>query len=714
MTSKFLHTISAILFFLTVCEPIFAKISIPLIGASNSLDAAILLDDSTSSVIRYAVQDFNKDCEKSTQRNLRLVSKPWEAHQSVLLIPAVVGKNKWLDSLQSCGKIDIQNLKGKWESFIIQPVKNPFPGVKAALVVAGSDPRGVMYGIYEISERIFKSDPQKYWTDAIPKQVKFANWNFGTVTQGPPTFKFRGWFVNDEHGLLGWHHKEGEGNRIEPDEWAAIFESICRLRGNFYTLIEYGQTPDDASLKLANDRGLYVTGSHMHMLISNTSYDWNTYCENKYGHTLPYQWMSHSKEIASFWEDNGVKKHKDHLAIWTLGLKGAGDTDFNEGDPQAPTTVEGQAQVTNQAVQLQKEIVRRNLAPGADPLYMIALRGGLFDQYMTGKIHLPVNTMILWPDDPSFGCIRKLPIEADSVKMPNHGIFYHLTYCDNHWVEWFPLKNVQEQLVKAVNANAVSMAEFNVGDIREIPLKIAMAMDFTWNARPWLDDPNYWRKFTNDWVHRQFEPKDVDRITNLLVRYWDLEMPVRSMIILERLSQYTILDQSILKAIANKPDKKTAMVEYVRQIQVPTGDRYGKLGRDFLLQNAPNWNILWIDANNAKKVVPERRQQFYQDFFLLQVATSRLMNLWGGEIFLAFDDIKSEKFAEAADHFEKASKYITELAEQRKLSEHGKWNNWFNGDQLSPWTNNMWGFHDQKELVAEKELITLLRSPKFN
>jgi hypothetical protein len=203
-----------------------------------------------------------------------------------------------------------------------------------------------------------------------------ASWNFGTVYQGPPTFKFRGWFVNDEHGLLGWHHIAGQPNRIEPDIWARIFETICRLRGNVYTLIDYGATPDTGSLKLANDRGLYITGAHDQVLISNSAYEWNKYSKEKYGSVLPFHWTTHSKEIVSFWTDEGVMRHRNDLAIWTLGLRGQGDVDFYDGDSEAPKSMEDRARITNKAVQIEENLVRENLPPGSKPLFMTALRGG--------------------------------------------------------------------------------------------------------------------------------------------------------------------------------------------------------------------------------------------------------------------------------------------------------------------------------------------------
>ena len=504
MTRTKLPILTLLFFLLNSLASLAAAPEVCILGRRTAQDAVIVLPANASTILRYAVSDFNEDCRESASRELPVVTTLGEAGPRPVILPAVIGKSPLLDRLIAEKRIDIDSIRGQWESFAIIPVSQPFtdcPAIPGALIIAGSDDRGAMYGLYEVSERLLGTDPQKFWTDAVPHRVRNSVWNQGRIVQGPPTFKFRGWFVNDEHALLGWHHREGEDNSIKPEDWAEIFETICRMRGNFYTLIEYGQTPDSASLRLANDRGLYVTGSHMHMLITNTSYafdpgphtwTWDAFCEKVYGKRYPYSWITQREKILRFWEEEGVKRHKDHLAIWTVGLKGANDTDFHENDSTAPRSVVERARLTNEAIRIQTEIVERNL-PGTEPLYMIANRNDLFDQYLTGELQFPENTCILWPDDPSFGVFRLLPEEKHLAKDPLHGIFFHLTFCDNHWVQWYPMSGVQHELVKAVRAGAVSMAEFNVGDIREIPLKTAMAMDLAYDARPWMTDTEHRR-----------------------------------------------------------------------------------------------------------------------------------------------------------------------------------------------------------------------------
>jgi len=71
-----------------------------------------------------------------------------------VIFAGTVGKSALIDRLNREGKIDVSSIKGKWESFLIQVVPAPLPEVASALVIAGSDKRGTIYGIYDLSEQI--------------------------------------------------------------------------------------------------------------------------------------------------------------------------------------------------------------------------------------------------------------------------------------------------------------------------------------------------------------------------------------------------------------------------------------------------------------------------------------------------------------------------------------------------------------------------------
>lgn len=695
---------------LVCCNCLFAK-DLNIHIAGRTIKTSILLPVNTSSVIKYAVGDIRKDCEETTGTSF-LTETQLPVKANTVIIPFEVSNvPAEVAALEKEGKVDFASLRGKWESYIIQPLKDPFGKGYDVLLVAGSDGRGAMYGLYDISERVFGTDPQKLWTDAKPKKVNRADWTFGTITKGEPTFKYRGWFVNDENYLLSWKGPNKDDMRIEPEVWAEIFETMCRMRANFYTIIEYGWSPDSATLKLANDRGLSVMGSHMHMLIANTSHEWFPFTQKKYGKELPYDWSTNRDEMISFWED-AVKKYKDYSAIWPVGLKSWNDRDFCETDPGSPRTPEGRTIFTNDAISEQMKLLHKYLDPAkGQPLCSYVMRADPVLQYHTGKLKFPANTVILWPDNPSFGMMGEVPTKEDFARNPLHGIFFHLTYCDNQWVQWTPLKQVQHELMKAVDANATTMAEFNVGDIRELPLKISMAMDLTNNVNPWKANPDYWRTFTEQWCKKQYSPSNVKKVVDLYEKYWKMEMPCRSTIVVECLSWYTVMPGNILDSLKGKSDIAKSIGDYIaNRVRIPNGDRFGKMGLPYLKESASSWDELYKQAKGASTLVSPSRRQFYFDSFTLQVQTSRLVNHWGADILSAFDAIGKKDYKTAAAHLETATKWLMEMKTERDKAQHDKWKNWFRGEENVSWINSFWGFHIDREIDTDLKLASILKS----
>jgi hypothetical protein len=123
---------------------------------------------------------------------------------NVVVIAGTIGHSPVIDNLIASNAIDVSAIKGKWESFVSQLVKNPAPGTPQALVIAGSDPRGTIYGIYDVSEQIGVS-PWYFWADVPPKKNKNIYVLPDKKVQGPPSVKYRGFFLNDEQpALTNW------------------------------------------------------------------------------------------------------------------------------------------------------------------------------------------------------------------------------------------------------------------------------------------------------------------------------------------------------------------------------------------------------------------------------------------------------------------------------------------------------------------------------
>src|SRR5208337_4332088 len=113
-------------------------------------------------VIR-ATRDLISDVRKVTGDTPSLYTDSLPASRHIILV-GTLGKNAWIDSLVRWNRIDIRRLKDHWETYLISTIPHPFPGVDEALVIAGSDKRGTIYGLYDISSQIGVS-PWYWWAD---------------------------------------------------------------------------------------------------------------------------------------------------------------------------------------------------------------------------------------------------------------------------------------------------------------------------------------------------------------------------------------------------------------------------------------------------------------------------------------------------------------------------------------------------------------------
>lgn len=127
------------------------------------------------------------------------------ASSKPVIIAGTIGSSHAIDSLISKGLLNVSATTNQWEAFTTQLISNPLSGVGKALVVAGSDTRGTIYGIYDISEQIGVS-PWYWWADVavIPRTGIWVDGKSAKV-QGSPSVKYRGLFINDEQpGLTNW------------------------------------------------------------------------------------------------------------------------------------------------------------------------------------------------------------------------------------------------------------------------------------------------------------------------------------------------------------------------------------------------------------------------------------------------------------------------------------------------------------------------------
>ncbi len=148
-----------------------------------------------------------------------------------VVIIGTIDKSLIINKLIKLNKIDVHQLRGKTQKFIIKTIKNPLPGIEEALVIVGSDKLGSIYGIYDLSNEIGVS-PWVKWSGAKLDKKTNLFIEPGTYTKGEPSIKYRGLVLNEDSSIIKtWLSKNKSLNsEIFYDD---IFELILRLRGNY-------------------------------------------------------------------------------------------------------------------------------------------------------------------------------------------------------------------------------------------------------------------------------------------------------------------------------------------------------------------------------------------------------------------------------------------------------------------------------------------------
>ena len=224
--------------------------------------ATLLVDSADFPGVVRAVNDLQADIERVTNRTAAIAHDENNLGSNVIAV-GTVGKSKIIDELIRDHKIDVTPIAGKWESFLIRVVPKPLPGVASALIVAGSDKRGTIYGIYDLSDQIGVS-PWYWWADVPVQHHDELFVKPGTYVQGPPAVKYRGIFLNDEApSLTGWV-KEKYGN-YNHEFYTKVFELLLRLKANYLWPAMWNNAfneDDPLNAPLADEYGMVMGTSH--------------------------------------------------------------------------------------------------------------------------------------------------------------------------------------------------------------------------------------------------------------------------------------------------------------------------------------------------------------------------------------------------------------------------------------------------------------------
>jgi hypothetical protein len=453
-----------------------------------------------------AAGDLQADVERVTGVKPALATDAAKVPAKEVVIVGTLGKSALIDKLAKDGKIDGKLLSGRWESFLLQVVNNPMPGVDKALVIAGSDKRGTIYGIYTLSAEIGVS-PWYWWAD-VPAQHKDALYVKGSLYDDGPTVKYRGIFLNDEApALSGW--AAGKFGGMNSKVYCHVFELILRLKGNYLWPAMWNNAfneDDPENPKLADAYGVVMGTSHHEPMI-RAQQEWK-----RHG-TGAWNYEENGEVLRNFWAD-GIRRNKDLESIVTMGMRGDGDEAMSE----STNTALLERIVADQRAILEKETGRK----ATEIPQLWALYKEVQEYYEHG-MRVPDDVTLLWCDD-NWGNLRRLPLAAERNRKGGAGIYYHFDYVGGprsyKWLNTIPITKVWEQMHLAVEYDATRIWIVNVGDLKPMEFPISFWFDYAWNpdALPY----EKLHEYTENWAAQQFGRAYATETASLIEGYTKL------------------------------------------------------------------------------------------------------------------------------------------------------------------------------------------------
>ncbi|MBP5365903.1 MAG: glycosyl hydrolase 115 family protein [Bacteroidales bacterium] len=483
----------------------------------NGKPTAIIVDDADNIGVRIAVGNLQNDFERVCGTKAEIVQSASNA--------IIVGspESKYIKQLIKAKKIDRAKLDGKTEKYLMLTIDKPMAGVEKALVIAGSDRRGAIYGVYELSEQLGVS-PWYDWADVPSEHHDNLYIRNGEYTAGEPAVRYRGIFLNDEAPCLTTWVKNTYGTDYGDHRfYARVFELLLRLRANFMWPAMWGWSfyaDDELNSQTANDMGIIMGTSH-HEPMARNHQEW----VRKGGSEGVWDYASNQENIDKFFRE-GMVRARGNEDLITIGMRGDGDTPLGgrEGhDDEYVSDDERNLALLRKIINNQRQIIKDVTGKPAEQRPQVwALYKEVQHFYDIG-LRLPDDVIMLLSDD-NWGDVRRVPNAEERKRKGGWGMYYHVDYVgaprNSKWLNVTPIQNLWEQMQLCNEFGINKLWVLNVGDLKPMEYPITLFLNMAWNSNG-INADNL-LDHTRTFCAQQFGEANADeatRILNLCCKY---------------------------------------------------------------------------------------------------------------------------------------------------------------------------------------------------
>ena len=461
----------------------------------NTVNDGFLLCPSNGTI---TYDDNDWEGVKIAIRNLQNDLKAVTGSDKANIVIGTVGKSKYL---KSYGKIT-KALKGKWEQYIITT-----DGDK--LIIAGSDKRGTIYGIYELSRQIGVS-PWYWMADAPIAKHDRIYVSRGEYTDGEPAVKYRGIFINDEWPSFGtWCNTHFGG--INSKAYSKIFELLLRLKANYLWPAMWDSRfneDDPLSPKVADEMGIVMgTSHHEPMMRAHKEY------VTRKDSVGPWDYAMNPNRLDKFFTE-GIERNKSYENIITIGMRGDGDVAMGAGNDA------DNMETLSKVIASQRNIINKVYGKPASSVPQLWAIFTEVQRYYDAGFTVPDDVTLLLCDN-NWGYIRRIGRDFERKRKGGLGLYYHIDMnggpWNDRWVNTTTVPKLRQQLNLAYKTGLDRIWIINVGDLKPKEMPIDFIMKYAWN--PDAIQPGDEKAYQEEFAESIFGKEYASEIADIISKY---------------------------------------------------------------------------------------------------------------------------------------------------------------------------------------------------
>ena len=668
-------------------KPEFESVSL---AVKAAFDSPVWIDLRTGNVFALSAELWKSDSGKTTFARLPVYDSPTVVAERSAIADRLAPENAISPCLRLSGQVSIANtvslpsvalaandLASDFGKLLGTPPKLTTDGAaqiviskdksiaaregyriaidKQGVQIAGADELGIIYGIYAFCEQYLGVDPYWYVKDLIPEQRDSIELPCGTLQSKPATFRYRGWFVNDEDLLTEW--KNGGGTRhidypfyqqvVHIDVIDRVFEALLRAGGNLVipaSFVDVMNEPEARLVQRAVERGLYVTQHHIEPL-GVSHYGFENYWKAK-GKTYEFAYGSHPDQVREVWQAFAERWHDlaGDKVVWQLGLRGKADRAIWLSDMSVSQADAGG--FISRAIAEQWKIVR-SVDPRPNPPATTTLWHEGSQLMSKGVLTFPDEVTIVFADEGRSQMMQDDFHETPRSPDRDYGVYYHIGFWNTgaHLLQGAKPGRIRNEFAKVIAKGDTEYAIINVCNVREHVLGIQVATEIMNVGDAW-SEPAFWDRFAPPILHGDYE----ELLANLV--------PIGSDRIMQDGALFAAAKKMLASYSKGKRHHKVISPSSVAERKRQLADSIQRL--DTLAERYP-----------SDCLTPTQRP-FYDIHLLTQA------RMWREAYAFYLAVIEAE---EEPERLKDAAAALERLLEVRKAAATGKWQNWYRGDK---------------------------------